>query len=59
MPEESKEIKVKVTVEHEPWVTSCVCIGLLVIAFLLGISSCNINRGSLIPVKTQQVEVNK
>lgn len=59
MPEESKEIKVKVTVEYEPCVMSCFCIALLVIAFLLGISSCNINLGSSIPVKTQQVEVQK
>lgn len=59
MPEESKEIKVKVTVEHEPGVMSCFCIALLVIAFLLGISSCNINLGSSIPVKTQQTDAMK
>lgn len=31
MPEEPKEIKVKVTVEHKPGVMSCFCIALLVI----------------------------
>lgn len=59
MPEEPKEIKVKVTVEHEPGVMSCFCIALLVIALILGNSSCNINIGSSIPVKTRQVEVQK
>lgn len=59
MPEESKEIKLKVTVEHEPGVMSCFCIALLVIALILGNSSCNINLGRSIPVKTQHVEVQK
>lgn len=58
MPEESKEIKVKVTVEHEPgWVT-CVAVAVLAIT-LFSVGSCNINIGSSIPVKTQQVEVHK
>ncbi len=59
MTEEPKEFEVNVTVEHEPGVMSCFCIALLVIALILGNSSCNINLGRSIPVKTQQVEVQK
>lgn len=58
MPE-SRKIEVKVTVVHEPGVMSCFCIALLVIALILGNSSCNINIGSTVPVKTQQVEAQK
>ena len=58
MSEESKEIKVKVTVEHEPGCVTCVVIVVLTIA-LFSIGSCSINIGSTVPVKTQQVEVQK
>ncbi len=58
MSAEPRKIEVKVTVEHEPgWVT-CVAVAVLTIA-LFSIGSCNINIGSSIPVKTQQVEVQK
>lgn len=58
MPEESKEIKVNVKVEHEPGCVTCVAVAVLTIA-LFSIGSCNINIGSSIPVKTQHVEVQK
>lgn len=58
MPEEPKESKVNVKVEHEPGCVTCVAVVVLTIA-LFSIGSCNINIGSSIPLKTQQVEVQK